>query len=311
MAKVPNWTKEEVEYLKSVWEDMNIDVKHIENKLGRTKQTLSAKARKLGLSRGHHSIFSLEELEILKTYYPIMSAKELKDSFLNNKTEEQIMNAGYNHKIKKTDEYLKNKQIEVAMLNLQNIEVKSGENHPSWVERLEINCDTCGKPMLRTEARLNPNNYCSKECLNKAKIENAKGENNPNWRGGYRDMKSYGRCCILQWKKDSMKECNYRCIITGDKSFEIHHIKSFDDIFYETIEELDFIREKLLVNEYSEEQLNKFSKKLIENHYKYPLGVCIKEDIHCLFHSIYGRGYNTIEQWNKFIDNKEYDIIFE
>lgn len=113
MAKAPNWTQEEIEYLKSVWEDMNINVKDIKNKLNRTRQTISAKARKLGLSRGHHSIFSTEEIEILKIYYPIMSAKELNEIFFNDKTEEQIINAGYNHKIKKTEEYLTKSELKL------------------------------------------------------------------------------------------------------------------------------------------------------------------------------------------------------
>ena len=36
-------------------------------------------------------------------------------------------------------------------------------------------------------------------------------------------------------------------------------------------------------------------------HSKYPLGICVRKDIHIQFHQIYGSGYNTEQQWNQFI----------
>ena len=38
-------------------------------------------------------------------------------------------------------------------------------------------------------------------------------------------------------------------------------------------------------------------------HSNYPLGVCVRKDIHDLFHNIYGSGGNTEEQWNKFYED--------
>ena len=38
-------------------------------------------------------------------------------------------------------------------------------------------------------------------------------------------------------------------------------------------------------------------------HDKYPLGVCVRKDIHKLFHQIYGAGGNTENQWNKFVED--------
>jgi len=302
MAKAPNWNQEDIEYLKSVWEDMGVSIEDIVNRLNRRRQTISAKARKLGLSRGHNSVFSKEDVEILKEFYPHMTAYELQSQFFQDKTTEQISNAGYNHKIKKTDEYMHKIKVETAINNLNFITVKSGENHPNWVERITLYCENCGKEIIRTEARINDSNFCSVKCINENRIGKYIGENNPNWRGGYSTVKEYGRLCIKQWKVDSMRNCNYKCIITGGQFDDIHHIVSFDDIFFETIEELGFT-ELNNITYYSDEDILKFRNKLIENHYKYPLGVCITKEYHKLFHSIYGRGINTEENWNEFVNS--------
>ena len=40
----------------------------------------------------------------------------------------------------------------------------------------------------------------------------------------------------------------------------------------------------------------------------YPLGICLKKNIHKEFHDIYGYGDNTPEQFEKFLENKNYKI---
>lgn len=127
----------------------------------------------------------------------------------------------------------------------------------------------------------------------------------------YNNLNYYVRSHIYDWKLESMKNCNFTCDITGQKFDVIHHLHGFGLIFDETIEELNFTLYES-INSYTENEiilfLNTFKK--IQN--SYPLGVCLKEEVHRLFHSVYGLGKNTEEQYKQFKNdclNGEYNIV--
>ncbi len=130
-------------------------------------------------------------------------------------------------------------------------------------------------------------------------FENNSGENNYNWKGGISKLKSYLSHIIIPWKKDSMKNCNYKCILTGKRFDDIHHLYGFNSILDETLNSLN-LEYKDIINEYLEDHLKQISDKFLELHYKYPLGVCLTKEIHMLFHSIYKYGRNTPQQFTEF-----------
>ena len=121
-------------------------------------------------------------------------------------------------------------------------------------------------------------------------------------KSSYTSLSEYIRGHISEWKNESMKSCQYKCIITGERFDDIHHIHGLNLIMSETIELLDF-EVKKNINEYSQEELDLFVTKFNEVQSKYPLGICLTKEIHKNFHSVYGYGYNTEEQWNDFINN--------
>lgn len=121
-----------------------------------------------------------------------------------------------------------------------------------------------------------------------------------NWQGGVSNIKEYLREQINEWKHDSFKKYNYKCDITNtENDLIIHHLYNFSDIVDETIKECG-LSVKTQVKDYTEEELSMLSKKCLELHYKYGLGVCLTSEIHKRFHSLYGINNNTIDQYNEF-----------
>lgn len=129
----------------------------------------------------------------------------------------------------------------------------------------------------------------------------------------YESISKYMRGKIQSWKISSMKACDYKCVFTDSKDFQIHHLYGvsnlISDIFKNT-----YIEEKKDICDYSEAELNYLATLFIKEQDKYPLGICVSKEIHMLFHSLYGQYYNTPEQWYQFENdyrNGAYDFLKE
>lgn len=59
------------------------------------------------------------------------------------------------------------------------------------------------------------------------------------------------------------------------------------------------------VNNYNQDELKSIYNKLLEVHYRYPLGICVKQEIHKLFHKNYGNRFNTPQQFIEFVQRLE------
>jgi hypothetical protein len=137
--------------------------------------------------------------------------------------------------------------------------------------------------------------YC-----NKCKGKYISGENHPNWNGGISEVTHYLREHIVDWKRRSMEACGYKCMITGEKYIEVHHLHPFHLILEEIASIVDFeIKQK--IGEHTSEELDLLEKLCIDLHNKYGLGICLSPTIHRQFHSIYGNRNNTVEQFISFV----------
>lgn len=125
------------------------------------------------------------------------------------------------------------------------------------------------------------------------------GKDNPNWKGGRTPLYFELRTQIKEWQQKSRENCNYKCVITNGKFDNIHHLHPFKNIVDECFEILQLdIRQK--VEDYSDEEFKNIVKILSELHIKYGYGVCLKKEIHKLFHDNFGYFNNTPEQFEEF-----------
>lgn len=124
----------------------------------------------------------------------------------------------------------------------------------------------------------------------------------------YNDLSEYIRRNNIDWKTKSMKNCNYKCFLTGERFQAIHHVYGLNLILNETLEELN-ISVKETMDDYKQEELRDILDIFRIKQDSYPLGICLKEDLHKLFHKIYGYGNNTETQWIEFVSNYKNNII--
>ena len=121
----------------------------------------------------------------------------------------------------------------------------------------------------------------------------------------YNDLSDFIRRNNLDWKKESIKSCGYKCVITGKRFDDIHHIYGLNLILNETLE-MTGIELKSSMNDYLDEELKNILTTFRFIQSKYPLGICLSKNVHMMFHNKYGYGNNTQRQWDEFV--KEFNL---
>jgi hypothetical protein len=173
----------------------------------------------------------------------------------------------------------------------------------------QYKCD-CGNYSEASVDSITSNQATSCGCYGREVYRGQSGEDNPCWKGGITQIKDHLRSNINQWKLDSMKQCNYKCEITGKSFDEIHHLYPFNKIIDETFE-ITKIERKQEIKDYTQKELKQLEETCLQLHYKYPLGVCLTKEIHVLFHSIYGRKDCMPKDYYEFKEkylNNEYSV---
>lgn len=133
-------------------------------------------------------------------------------------------------------------------------------------------------------------------------LEKRSGKNHWNWQGGITPLYSFLRNKLTCWKNDSLKEYNNKCVISGQYSNTIHHLHSFNIILVEVLNNLKLPLYEI-IEDYTDKELENITHECVKLHYKYGLGICLLPEIHNKFHSIYGYGNNTLEQFEEFKDS--------
>lgn len=158
-------------------------------------------------------------------------------------------------------------------------EYRVGENSANWQGgKVVVKCSCCGKDILRykCEESKSENYFCSKECEGKWKSENTRGENswnyNPNLTEEDRQLNEgrHSDFSYKRWRDKVFKRDDYTCQLSGKRGGKLnaHHLNGWN--------------------------WDKEHRNDIDN------GITLCEELHKLFHKLYGKGNNTREQFEEF-----------
>lgn len=127
-------------------------------------------------------------------------------------------------------------------------------------------------------------------------FEKRRGKGNPMWNGGVTDLKKYLRGLTEEWRKESLANYGYKCAVTGiNKHLQVHHIRTFKDIFNQLKEELE-MNEILKPHEYSSEELEQISETFLKIHNE-QLGIPLNKETHLKFHNEFGDHTTIDDLW--------------
>ena len=131
------------------------------------------------------------------------------------------------------------------------------------------------------------------------------GSKNPNYKGGITPISMYlrGLQIVRQWRKDTYIRENSKCQLTGKHvhggNSDVHHLYGFNMIVKDG-HDLHNIEIKPQVKDYTDEELKLLEDYVTSCHTDTTNAVLLSEDVHDLFHSLYGQGDNTPEQFEEF-----------
>ena len=121
----------------------------------------------------------------------------------------------------------------------------------------------------------------------------------PNGPTNYIDILRFIQAHNSDWKKRSMAECGYKCVISGEHFDDIHHLYAKNLILEQALAK-EGIKMPENINDCSDENKEKILNAFFKEHENYPLGVCLNKKYHKMFHAMYGFGGNTPEQFRDF-----------
>lgn len=217
-----------------------------------------------------------------------------------------------------------------------------GRNNSNYKGRIEYNCDYCGSVVIKEKYRLerSKNLFCNQECFNNWRRENWTGENSPAYKGGSvivncyvcgceierepnqlkRNDKNFcGRECWAEWRRSdewrgpnnptykpelSDEERTARSSIEPHYNTWIKYVRERDDF---TCQVCGYRNENGRITVHHLDSWNSFPEKRVDM----TNGICVCFDCHDEFHSAYGRGDNTKEQFIEFCQSKSVQLDHE
>lgn len=257
--------------------------------------------------------WSDEDLRLLESIYKDYTNNEIIEKFFPNRTIRSLetisSKRGFNHKLEETLDRgrklgsMNNPMCQKGLVfteeHKQNISIGTKKRYENPEQR-EIAKQNAIKRGLGVGDS------------NPIHINPLYGEKNGRWKGGASALIEQLRRDIIDWKKDSSEFCNYKCIFTGGRFQNIHHIISFNSLVDKALD-ITCLERRSKISDYSNEEYENLKTCLIELHNQTLFGACLCEELHELFHKEYTYYDSTIDDFvdfaRKVIDGY-YDYYF-
>lgn len=332
MAIHDKYTEAEVEFLKEnynnmEWDDIIEGLYKISG-IKRRKQSIVSKASKIGLKRTNASFSSYTQEEdklIIEAYNNATHSNliDILNDLVKNKMPHRTVGSIQNRATRlgavvrypwtqEEDDYLIEHYYDMTVKEIANH--FEHHNRNSVYNRI-VKLGLHGAPTFAytdEDIQFIKNNYLTMsddeigEVLHRAgqSIKECRRKNgifrrDPSEGTHYLDMLKFVQAHNSEWKKKSMAACNYKCVISGGKFHDIHHLYAKNMILNTVLDRLN-IPYDFDINSCDEDIKELILKEFLAEQDKYPLGVCLHKNIHHKFHSMYGFGYNTPEQFEDF-----------
>lgn len=253
-----------------------------------------------------------EELEFINIY-PHYTNEELLNNFYKDLTEKQLIDKAYRLKISKTNEtYWRGRKQQTPKLSAklkgrtmsEERRAKLSETKKKQYADGVITSPWLGRIVSEEERERTRNRV--KGRWNGDKNPRHKnplfGESNGRWNGGITNLSTALRENIYEWKQESMKICNYKCLLSGKEFDNIHHTIPFNLIIKEAVNNIG-VDVKTDLGSYSEENRELLIKEVQNLHSQYGIGICLNKDIHKLFHDVYSYISFNDDDFKNFIYN--------
>lgn len=178
------------------------------------------------------------------------------------------------------------------------IKVDFEKNEYYSYENIQISCSKhdCGEKRSVTVRKLITQNFNCKRCSD----ESITREGHYLWKGGVSPVQNHLRGDLGEWKQLSLKAHNNKCYVTGKKSnLIVHHVYPFAKIVDETLSILN-LDYRPSIGAYTLSEQEKMVETNKSLHRKYGFGIPLKEDIHNLFHDVYGKRDTSMDDLIEF-----------
>ena len=181
----------------------------------------------------------------------------------------------------------------------------------TWLKngsRVKFNCDYCGKESIKEKSSFEgrEHHFCSKECKDKWQKTSLLGENNPNFGNHHTEeaKKKISEAKIGKYVGEKSPRYNHN--LTDEERKIKRRYPEYDD-FIEAVYERDNYTCQCCGDNrggnLNAHHLNGYNWDK-ENRTNPNNGITLCEKCHKEYHSVYGYGDNTVEQFREFLFNK-------